>query len=183
MTQVKVLAAWGPTLQFELGGVKIALSVEKTAEIELNEKKKGLDNMIKSFNEKRRQRVLDLLKHDEKSICTMHRLIFPEDTPDQWVDHVVMVKIYKYWTETYRIDDSEPSFSNQSSEYAATVCPKCKQVSLNGFSDQKGNRYRLKNYIDPNEELQGKLIANVIDVISEKCFGMPVVTRENAQSL
>lgn len=148
----------------------------------------NLRHRVALYNDERRRTTVRLILAQGYGICTFHKTFMGEDRSEykkvlvpadsSWVLPVEAVKVYKNWTESHRYYDSDPTYTDRSSEHIFTVCETCKRALRGGFS-VGGVRHSLAMYkaeyvgeFSFEEYYLGKVYAEMIDEISVALFGL-----------
>lgn len=190
MTQMNIQTTevgWGP-LSDDLKRAKAFLLEVKASEAVLVANKSALLESLQKLNNDRRERVLDLLKAEDRAICLLHKLIFRDSNPGDWLapnDGVVLVRMVKSWIESHRVYDGDPDYTNESFEYDSTACKVCLGLVTNGTIKTIDNKNNTKCFsynakVNTREELYTHEILNEI---SAGYYQMPVVDSGNLESL
>lgn len=181
---------WGQSIGIIFGEVKTLAQRIEGKRKELRKDEDDLFYMIGKINEKRIKRVMDSLLLKNKAICLLHSLVFHESKPEECVvplENTRIIKMVKSWQVDHRIGDSDHDYTEHQHYYETVACNLCRQVVSHSSvhdRDSRADHVMLRDQKELKHVSFEELYRDdVVDMVSEKYFGMPPVTLKNLESL
>lgn len=176
---------WGP-VQSEIKNAMYALKSAQQAQGAAERKHQELLDAMRGVNNLRREWVLNLLQKENKAICTMHKYIHFRSGPSGWLCNAgeAQEATLNY---TRLVDNpARDGYVRETKKYVVVACASC-LAKVRRAQVLAGETLATLS-LDCNKPVSAapprpNYPEEILDLISEQYYNMPVVTEKNLESL